>query len=71
MKDYTLSEEDMRNFIQTHDMVVCDLWGKVEGQFRALKARGIPTAFRHLRHPSRGRGQPDRHAPYRRPLLLQ
>ena len=33
------------DFIQTHDMVVCDLWGKVEGQFRALKARGIPTAF--------------------------
>ena len=44
LEDYTLSEEDM-DFIQTHDMVVCDLWGKVEGQFRALKARGIPTAF--------------------------
>lgn len=44
LEDYTLSEEDM-DFIQTHDMVVCDLWGKVEGQFRALKARGITTAF--------------------------
>ena len=33
------------DFIQTHDMVVCDLWGKVEGQFQALEARGIPTAF--------------------------
>ena len=44
LEDYTLSEEDM-DFIQTHDMVVCDLWGKVEGQFQALKARGIPTAF--------------------------
>ena len=44
LEDYTLSEEDM-DFIQTHDIVVCDLWGKVEGQFRALKARGIPTAF--------------------------
>ena len=36
LEDYTLSEEDM-DFIQTHDMVVCDLWGKVEGQFRALR----------------------------------
>ena len=41
---YTLSPEDM-DFICTHDVVVCDLWGKVEGQFKDLKARGIKTAF--------------------------
>lgn len=44
LENYTLSEEDM-DFICTHDVVVCDLWGKVEGQFRDLKARGIATAF--------------------------
>ena len=27
------------------DVVVCDLWGKVGGQFGELQARGIPTAF--------------------------
>ncbi len=44
LSDYVLSEEDM-DFIKEHDMVVCDLWGKVEGQFRDLKQRGISTAF--------------------------
>lgn len=44
LADYTLSEEDM-DFIAEHDAVVCDLWGKVEGQFRDLKARGVITAF--------------------------
>ncbi len=44
MADYVLSEEDM-DFICTHDVVVCDLWGKVEGQFKDLKERGMTTAF--------------------------
>lgn len=44
LANYTLSPEDM-DFICTHDVVVCDLWGKVEGQFKDLKARGIKTAF--------------------------
>ncbi len=44
LSTYRLSEEDI-DFIAKHDMVVCDLWGKVEGQFKDLKARGIPTAF--------------------------
>ncbi|MCR5230543.1 MAG: fructoselysine 6-kinase [Solobacterium sp.] len=44
LSSYRLSDEDI-DFIAEHDMVVCDLWGKVEGQFRDLKARGIPTAF--------------------------
>lgn len=44
LAEYTLSEEDM-DFICTHDVVVCDLWGKVEGQFKDLKARGVTTAF--------------------------
>ena len=41
---YSLSPEDI-DFICTHDAVVCDLWGKVEGQFKELKERGIKTAF--------------------------
>lgn len=44
LETYTLSDEDM-DFICTHDVVVCDLWGKVEGQFKDLKARGMATAF--------------------------
>jgi len=44
LSDYTLSEEDIR-FIRTHDVVVCDLWGKVWKQFPALKQTGIKTAF--------------------------
>lgn len=42
--DYTLSSEDL-DFICQHDVVVCDLWGKVEGCFKALHDRGIKTAF--------------------------
>lgn len=41
---YVLSEEDLA-FLCTHDVVVCDLWGKVQRQFRELKARGAVTAF--------------------------
>lgn len=44
LESYTLSKEDL-DFICTHDVVVCDLWGKVEGQFEELKRRGIKTAF--------------------------
>lgn len=44
LADYTLSDEDL-DFIAAHDVVVCDLWGKVEGQFRQMKERGITTAF--------------------------
>ena len=44
LADYVLSPEDI-DFICGHDIVVCDLWGKVEGQFRELKARGMTTAF--------------------------
>ena len=44
LEHYTLSDEDL-DFICTHDMVVCDLWGKVEGQFAELHRRGIKTAF--------------------------
>lgn len=41
---YVLSEEDI-DFICEHDVVVCDLWGKVEGQYKELKERGMTTAF--------------------------
>lgn len=44
LEQYSLSLEDI-DFICKHDMVVCDLWGKVEGQFKDLHARGIKTAF--------------------------
>ena len=44
LETYTLSEEDM-DFICTHDVVICDLWGKVEGQYKDLKAKGMVTAF--------------------------
>lgn len=42
--DYVLSEEDI-DFICSHDVVICDLWGKVEGQYKELKQRGMVTAF--------------------------
>ena len=44
LADYRLSPEDL-DFLQGFDVVVCDLWGKVGGQFRELQARGVPTAF--------------------------
>lgn len=44
LERYTLSPEDI-DFICTHDLAVCDLWGKVEGFFPELRARGLPTAF--------------------------
>ena len=44
LSDYCLTNEDIE-FIKNYDVVVCDLWGKVEGQFKDLKAAGITTAF--------------------------
>lgn len=44
LSDYVLSKEDI-DFICEHDVVVCDLWGKVEGQYKELKERGMVTAF--------------------------
>ena len=44
LSNYSLSDEDI-DFIAQHDMVVCDLWGKVEGQYKDLKEKGITTAF--------------------------
>ena len=44
LADYSLSETDIA-FICQHDVVVCDLWGKIEGQFRELQMRGVKTAF--------------------------
>lgn len=42
--EYSLSAEDV-DFILTHDVVVADLWGRVEGYFKELKLKGIATAF--------------------------
>ncbi len=44
LENYTLSQADV-DFICAHDVVVCDLWGKVEGFFSEFRARGLPTAF--------------------------
>ena len=44
LADYKLSEDDI-SFICSHDIVICDLWGKVEGYFEELHGRGIKTAF--------------------------
>jgi fructoselysine 6-kinase len=44
LEKYTLSGEDIV-FICGHDMVVCDLWGKVEGDFPRLRSSGIKTVF--------------------------
>ncbi|MCQ2507417.1 MAG: fructoselysine 6-kinase [Dorea sp.] len=44
LAEYVLSEEDI-DFILTHDVVICDLWGKVEGQYKDLKEKGMTTAF--------------------------
>lgn len=33
LEHYVLSDADM-DFICTHDVVICDLWGKVEGQYK-------------------------------------
>lgn len=44
MVNNVLTEEDL-DFIQNFDVVICDVWGKVEGQFKDLKKRGITTAF--------------------------
>lgn len=44
LKEYLLNEEDIR-FILTHDVVVADLWGRVEAYFKDLKLAGIVTAF--------------------------
>ena len=40
LKNYTLKEEDME-YIKNFDVVICDVWGKVEGQFKDLKEKGI------------------------------
>lgn len=44
LSDYHLSEDDI-SFICKHDIVICDLWGKVEGYFEELHSKGILTAF--------------------------
>lgn len=44
LAEYRLCEEDI-SFMQTFDLVVCDLWGKVENQFGVVKALGLKTAF--------------------------
>lgn len=44
LANYSLNNDDIE-FICKHDIVVCDLWGKVESQIETLKEKGIKTAF--------------------------
>ena len=44
LKDYSLTDEDI-SFIKNFDVVVCDVWGRVEKQFPQLKENGIIIAF--------------------------
>lgn len=44
LAEFILSEED-KDFILTHDVVVADLWGRMEGEFAQLQKSGIRTAF--------------------------
>lgn len=44
LENYVLTDDDIA-YIKNFDVVICDLWGKVEGQFRQLKENGIVTAF--------------------------
>lgn len=44
LENYVLTDDDIA-YIKNFDVVVCDVWGKVEGQFPQLKENGIVTAF--------------------------
>lgn len=44
LADFSLSDDDIK-YIAGYDVVVADLWGKVEEQFQKLKELGITTAF--------------------------
>ena len=44
LEKYKLTDEDI-DYIKNFDVVICDVWGKVEGQFKELKEKGIVTAF--------------------------
>lgn len=44
LSEYKISPEELE-FIASHDVVVCDLWGKVQGCFQALKDKNVKTAF--------------------------
>ena len=44
LENYKLTDEDIE-YIKNFDVVICDVWGKVEGQFKELKEKGIVTAF--------------------------
>ncbi|HOX31848.1 MAG TPA: fructoselysine 6-kinase [Spirochaetales bacterium] len=44
LASFKLSPEDI-DFLCSHDIVVSGLWGKVEGDLAAIRARGVPVAF--------------------------
>jgi fructoselysine 6-kinase len=44
MADFRLTSEDI-DFLCAHDAVVTGLWGMVEKDLPAIKARGVPVAF--------------------------
>ena len=56
LSGYKLLDEDI-DFVCSHDIVICDLWGKVERQFKDLKRRGVLTAFDCADRPEDDRAQ--------------
>lgn len=44
LADFKLTKEDI-DFLASHDMVVTGIWGMIEGNLPALKAKGVPIAF--------------------------
>lgn len=44
MKEFALREEDI-TFIEEHDMLISGLWGRVEGELKRIRERGVPIAF--------------------------
>ena len=40
LEKYKLTDEDI-DYIKILDVVICDVWGKVEGQFKELKEKEL------------------------------
>ena len=47
LEKYKLTDEDI-DYIKNFDVVICDVWGKVEGQFKELKEKGIDSKIDDL-----------------------
>ncbi len=52
LEHYFLSSSDFDFISRNHDIVVSDLWGKMENSFKEFQRRGIKTAFDCATRPS-------------------